>query len=118
MTYRLRILFAAMAAGLTVLSILPADFTPPTFGISDKIQHVVAYFVLTFVAASALPGSGRWWRVALPLVAMGALLEVAQVFVPGRYPEMADTLANALGVALGVALFQSLRRLTNARQTP
>ncbi len=90
MTYWLRILFAAMAVGLTVLSILPADFTPPTFGVWDKIQHAIAYFALTFVASSAFPGPGRWWRVALPLVAMGALLEVAQVFVPGRYPETAD----------------------------
>jgi VanZ family protein len=35
---------------------------------------------------------------------LGLLLEVAQRFVPGRSPEVADEIANILGVACGTAL--------------
>jgi VanZ family protein len=38
------------------------------------------------------------------MVLVGMFLEIAQNFVPGRSPEVADAIANTLGVVCGIIL--------------
>ncbi len=116
MTVWPRVLFVVIAIGVTVLSLLPAETTPPTFGVSDKLLHVTTYFALALVAAHAFAGSGGWWRLALPIIALGALLEGAQALVPGRYPEVADIVANALGVVFAMAAYHLIGRWLRDRR--
>jgi VanZ family protein len=47
--------------------------------------------------------------IALSLIALGGMIEVAQSFVPGRFASMGDFVANAVGVALGLALSRLFR---------
>ena len=100
----LSILFAGIIISLVVLTLLPGDLAPK-IKIWDKLLHVAAYMVLATVGALAFQGPNQWWRVLFTLVSMGILLEVGQGLVPGRYPEVADGLADALGAAIGVASF-------------
>ncbi len=104
-----RVLFIALLSFPIVVSLLPIEYTPPTFDIWDKILHVVTYMLVASVGALAFQGPGRWWQLVLGLACLGILLEVGQGFVPGRYPEVADGIANALGAACGVAGFHLMQ---------
>lgn len=51
--------------------------------------------------------------VMLPI--FGAAIELAQYFVPGRTPELADAIANLIGALLGLALALGARHLRATR---
>ena len=106
--------FLWLAALLTVMvgSLLPASSLPMRalahFGISDKLLHFGAYAVLAFLPALH---ERRLELVAaiLAVIAMGALLEFAQLYSPGRSFEIADMVANAAGALCGLVLGLPLR---------
>ncbi len=94
---------------LAWLSLTPV---PAGVTVSDKLLHVGAYGLFMMLAApvalvSALRTLGL---LAGAIVLYSASLEVAQAFVPGRYPSGLDLLANAVGVALAVIVLLALRR--------
>lgn len=65
--------------------------------------------VLLFVPLGALVvwiiGRRYWWVGAAAGLLTSCAIELAQfLFLPGRYPTLADVLANALGAALGSLL--------------
>jgi VanZ family protein len=102
-----RLLFALWAAAVVVLSLLPQEALPPTFGIGDLVQHGAVY------AAGGICAAVGWraWRGLAPALAagaaLGALLELAQhEWVPGRFGEWADAGANAAGLLLGAIAFR------------
>lgn len=68
--------------------------------VNDKIGHLIAYCVLT-VNAGLLFSSKKWWIVALCAFAMSAIMEYLQSFVPGRFSDWKDLVANGSGVLLG-----------------
>jgi glycopeptide antibiotics resistance protein len=49
-----------------------------------------------------LLGRSRWWMALLagPLLSLG--IETAQLFIPGRVPDVRDLVSNSLGAVLGV----------------
>ena len=106
----------ALALAIVVLSLGPAP-EEPTFDISDKVIHVLAYFSLTL--AVLLAWVGRPGRLAQPLqialsvtlviVSGGLLVELAQSLV-SRQTELLDALANALGAGLALCLWFLLLR--------
>lgn len=87
------------------------DLTSLPPGVSDKVAHFGAYFVLAALSQRATAG-GRWagvsgrsalaaWAIA---AAYGALDEVHQMLTPGRFPAVADWIADALGAAAALVL--------------
>ncbi|MBF0294391.1 MAG: VanZ family protein [Magnetococcales bacterium] len=79
----------------------------------DKVEHVIAFGAMACVA---------WWVLRLhPLfrrawlwawcyaAAYGAFDEWHQLFVPGRYADLADWMADAIGAALAICLLEYLR---------
>jgi VanZ family protein len=79
---------------------------PP--GLSDKPTHLLGYIPLAVLLVRALAGGLRApITVAVALAAMalatlyGGALELLQMFVPGRYGDANDLLADASGAALG-----------------
>lgn len=87
---------------ITVTSVLPKDALPQV-DLWDKLLHVLSY-----AAVAALGGAGFLETRArvimgLGLITLGALLEVAQIYVPGRLGEFGDGVANAIGVVVGIA---------------
>ena len=71
----------------------------------DKVAHLLTFMALAFSGCLAFPAS-RGTRTALPfaLLAYGGLIEVVQLFVPGRSAEWGDLLADGIGIAFGIGL--------------
>ena len=105
-----------LALAIVGLSLGPAP-EEPTFDVSDKVIHGLAYFALTL--AVLLAWVGRPGRLAQPLqialsvtlviVSGGLLVELAQSLV-NRQTEFLDALANALGAGLALAAWFVLLR--------
>ncbi|KQP41073.1 hypothetical protein ASF49_18735 [Methylobacterium sp. Leaf104] len=94
---------------LVWLSWIPRDWEART-SLPGQFEHAIAYcgtaglFVLGF--------HGRpWWRIGLPLVALGAVLEVGQLWIPGRTAQFIDFAASGSGAVLGALGGTVLARL-------
>lgn len=74
------------------------EFLPPG---SDKLAHALAYLVLGGLAASA---TGGWAAGALLAVLFGISDEIHQSYVPGRFPDLWDLVADAVGALAGAWL--------------
>lgn len=104
---RFRRLAGAAAIGAALL-IAYASLRPPTDGgiaipHIDKLQHLVAYGVLSAFACLAVAGRGP--KLLAGLILYGGCLEIAQGLMPHeRQPSLADALANAAGVLAGAAI--------------
>ena len=100
--------FAVCLVVVTVGTLLPGDAMPPNMGVDDKSQHLISYAVLALTACLSLRSWPAMGLAAGLLVMHGGLIELLQSFVPGRWPEGADVLADGLGVALGVGAFAAV----------
>ena len=90
---------ALLVAGLLVVSLMPGR-SLPGIGVSDKLGHAAAYFVLAFWFAGIAERS-RLLAVAIGAFAFGGLCELLQhVTALGRAADVADVIANAIGVSL------------------
>ena len=78
----------------------------------DKLLHFVAFATLAVSSALALqPGRRSNWAIAALLLLYGALIEIVQIYVPGRDASWLDLMADAAGIAAGLAVVTLLRRL-------
>lgn len=96
-------LWIAAIVALIVVCLVPLDSLPPLPDNSDKVEHLLGYFLLA-AAAVQLFGSRRALSLsAVGLVALGIGVEFAQGYTAYRSSDPADALANTLGVLLGMA---------------
>jgi VanZ family protein len=113
------LLWSFAATILAAILILSLNTEPPlpTFVLADKAGHFAAYSVFTGVLLLAavwrprrgpglFPRSAR--AIALTVVILGGLLELAQAFV-GRDASAWDAVADALGVAAGYGCWRVVR---------
>ena len=86
---------------IVIVSTLAPGGMPARFPGVDKIEHVAAYLVLMVWFAGLQPR--RTWRwVALALLGMGLVLEIAQGLMHmHRMADPVDMIANAAGIGLG-----------------
>jgi VanZ family protein len=86
---------------------------PPAIDLGwDKLNHVAAFMALGFSAYLSYPDSARRRVAALcAMVALGGLIEILQLYVPGRSSEWGDLLADAIGVGAGAIVAVLLLRL-------
>ena len=90
---------------------LPA-YNLPSLGISDKIYHLGAYTVLAFLIKlsliyqrkSKILFQNATISTILIAATYGALDEIHQIFVPGRYAELLDWSADTIGACLGALI--------------
>jgi VanZ family protein len=106
-------LFTAGAIAVIVLSLLPGQ-EMPSVGVSDKIEHVVAYALLGLVGGLAFPTRRTTILLLALLPTLGIALEIAQLAAPDRSAEVADALADWIGTAITLLPFLFVR-LTSAR---
>lgn len=100
------LLWAAVLFVLSSRPTLPADLG----GGLDKVAHFGAFAVLGLLLARGARKRGL--SVAWPMLlgfAYAATDEIHQAFVPGRYPDAADWVADALGVVVGCFLLYRRR---------
>lgn len=102
-----RVAFVSGVICLGILSLLPRDAMPVT-GISDKIEHFLAYGLLGLIGFRAYLKDA--WHVAIGLIFYGLLLEILQSMIPGRDPSLFDAIANTLGVLTSWAVLWGLRK--------
>jgi VanZ family protein len=108
--------YALVASGiLFLLSSYPIR-QPRFFRHIDKVEHAIAYLLLSLAYYNVASGGGRrgGWGIALGVwlaaVAFGISDEWHQTYVPGRSGEIADVLADAAGSAVGVGLALALHK--------
>lgn len=70
----------------------------------------IAMFVPVGLLFLLLVGPRRWWLALAGGVALTCAIEFAQIFLPGRFSDVRDILANSVGALLGVGLGLMLRR--------
>ena len=97
------LLFLAMATGLFVGGAKPVavDLFPWPWG---KLVHALTFGVLTMTVgiASGKQGLSMLAMGFVSSVAVGALDEWHQTYLPGRHGQMSDVGFDAIGAALGV----------------
>jgi VanZ family protein len=94
---------------------IPTDKLPQLFPSQDKLEHFVAYAVLAFLLAlalhfqkkSVLLSSKMYVFTLLFVLTYGAIDEIHQLFVPGRYCDLLDWCADSIGGLIGI-LFANL----------
>lgn len=100
---------------ITGLSVMPG-VQLPSFQLfsSDKLAHAVVYGVLTWLLLRAYYRSHQAFSGNVPAfviccisISYGILMEFVQYqFIPGRFYEVDDMLANAFGCVVGWAVFR------------
>jgi len=87
-----------------LLSLMPKPPQPLHFGGADKLEHVLAYFILMgWFTQIYHKARTRLW-IAAGLIAMGIAIEILQPILAPRYFEWWDMLADTTGVLLAWAL--------------
>lgn len=74
------------------------------------LTHVVLFSGIALLVASLWPRQGLW-RIAVLLMGLAVITELAQFWVPGREPRLGDVFDNLLGIALGLAMAMPVRWL-------
>lgn len=104
-------------AGVILLGTsLPQEVVPVQTSGIDKVLHFAIYTVFAFLLARQLAFDHSLARAAILTLVIVAAFAAAdewhQRFIPGRFPELADWIADCLGAALGslLAVFWRMTR--------
>jgi len=103
-----------------VLSLLPGDMRPHRGPeIPGQLAHFLAYFMTAGVLALGYRARAHAVKITLWLTLYAALLEIAQLWIPGRISRLIDFGASALGVlaGIGVVLLTGIRRPTDEQSS-
>jgi VanZ family protein len=84
---------------IIVLSVVPGNERPHT-GASGHSEHFSAYLITATLLAFAYPHHTATIALGLPL--LSGLLEIAQIFIPGRHAGFDDFVASSLGAGAGL----------------
>ena len=98
------LLFGLYVLGVIILSLLPGS--GGSLWHLDKVGHFLAYGIMALLALIAFRAGYPRALAFLFAVALGAILEWGQSFVPGREMSLLDEIANTLGVISGIVLYR------------
>jgi VanZ family protein len=106
---------AAWLAVLTiiVLSVVPGKMRPHVLG-NDVAEHFLAYFITASLFASGYQGSSHLLSSGILLATSAGLLELVQLWVPGRTADVGEFAASMLAAWLGLVVVAAVR-LTRER---
>jgi len=100
----LRLVALLMLLAILFLSLVPGDYRPHTGILPGGLEHVAAYTLAAFLLGLAYHDRLSPVRIVLLLTAYGALLELGQLWVPGRHGEAIDVLADFIGASIGALI--------------
>lgn len=107
---------------LFVITTLPTDKVPQLFDNLDKLEHFIAYAVLSYLLTLTLYFQKRSKLLSLKayffsmlfILLYAAVDELHQLFVPGRYCDFYDWCADSIGGLIGILfVYLFLRRQIN-----
>ena len=101
-------------------SLVPGEFRPHTTILPGAFEHVATYGVAAFFLCLAYHRRLSPIRLVLFLTTYGALLELGQLWVPGRHGQLSDVMADFAGASIGVSIASALgafaaKRMAGAR---
>jgi VanZ family protein len=97
MTYRL--LLATTLAAITYLATTSRHF-PIVETVSDKVDHIAAFYVLGLLVDFSWPESGFRLPKVIALLGYGMSIEIIQYFLPHRHFSIYDLGADAAGLLI------------------
>lgn len=94
---------------IIVVTTIPTSIKPH-FGHQDKIHHLLAFILLSSLLQLALHFQDYFEKFkkshatfAIIIASIyGAVNEITQLFIPGRYGDIFDWIADVIGVLIGV----------------
>ena len=97
-------LWALAVAVVIAVCLMPPPPLPPLPDNSDKVEHLLAYFVLAACVVQLFASRRALLLAAVGLVVLGIGIEIAQgLLTTTRAADPRDAVANTLGVVLGMA---------------
>jgi len=96
-----KVIFILYTLAIIVLAVLPN--APSTGG--DKLQHWTAFFVWSILLRYSFNTS--YWGIFFYSVFFGAFIEIVQYFLPYRYAEYGDFVADVFGALCGMFIYFS-----------
>jgi VanZ family protein len=88
---------------IVVLSVVPGQVRPDVLG-EKHIEHLVAYFGTAMLLAAGYSRRYQLVLICVVLSACSGLLEVVQLWIPGRSSSVIDFAVSSLGAWTGVAM--------------
>jgi VanZ family protein len=88
---------------IIVLSVVPGDERPHT-GASGHYEHVVAYLITAALLTFSYNARHSPVVIAVGLSFLSGLMEILQIYIPGRHAGFDDFAASSVGVVIGLAL--------------
>jgi len=120
MKYPLVLLTVAYTAALAYYSLLPFTLGTGAAPPSGDLLHFVAYAVyaaVLFLTTTRFLTTGKALLASFSIaVAVGAALELLQLYCPGRSCNIMDWLVNIAGAAAGIALIILLKKATRKKK--
>lgn len=111
-------IFAVVAGVLSLAFVAFATLSPielrPTTELGLGWEHLAAFAVIAAFLAFAFPK--RVWQILLFVVLTAILLEIAQLYVPGRHARWIDGATKIFGSLIGVAAGWFIDRRFSARR--
>lgn len=102
---------------VTYLSLIPHVEFPVDFWNADKAYHCAAYAWLAALSMMSFTNRRFAVSVALSMILLGMILEIAQYYIPGRSFSLLDITANILGVILGIFPGYYLRNKSDGKKS-
>ena len=96
-----RYLGMAALIAIAILSEVPGGFRPHVFAVT-QLEHVAAYFAAALLLALGFWNARNILLLSLALPIYAGVLEVAQLFIPGRNSDLIDFLASTFGAYAGL----------------
>jgi VanZ family protein len=110
-------------AWASVISLAVASWTPGQemvrTGFNTQLEHTTAYLLAGIAVLAAYPQKTPW-LIAVLLGGYAGILELGQMYVPGRHAALLDWLASASGVIcayLTIFFYRSRMRRQNGEMT-
>jgi VanZ family protein len=94
-----RIAAWSLAAAIVILSLVPPALRPATSA-PHSLEHLLIYAATGF--AFGLAYKRRHDLLAVFLVISSSIIEIAQLFVPGRHARLSDLIIDAIAACIGL----------------
>jgi VanZ family protein len=108
---------ALLAALAVVIHLATTQINYPVIeNMNDKVNHILAFYVLGFLADFSFPRKNFGLSKILPLLGFGLLIEVIQYFLPYRSFSLYDLAADAAGLAVYRLSLPALKHLPLLRR--
>lgn len=103
-----KLVFWMALVGSYILAIAPMDKVPEITPFSDKGNHFIAFAFLSISLFYAYRIA--YMKIALWMLGYGIWIEFTQLFIPNRYGEFMDLVADVIGITIGLIIVFLLQR--------